>query len=184
MRSLPNLEIYSPGDPYELEVTVENILERKGAKYLRIGKNGESQLDGQVLNSPLFARTLRNGFEIAVLSTGNIGIEVEKAINAFHPDLQNNFAHFSIPSLSTSAMESVGFEKYNKIITIEEHVLDGGFGSFVLEYLEHRQFSKKIKRLGIKRNFEYVVGDQAFLRKLAGIDSQSIHSELERLLQA
>jgi deoxyxylulose-5-phosphate synthase len=62
---------------------------------------------------------------------------------------------------------------------VEEHVLDGGFGSFVLEYLESRQYLIQVKRIGVSRTFIYEVGDQQYLRALAQIDAQSIKQEIE-----
>ena len=70
-------------------------------------------------------------------------------------------------------------QDFEKIITVEEHVLDGGFGSYILEYLELNQLQIRVKRLGISRSFTYEIGDQGYLRMLAGIDSISIKKEIE-----
>ncbi len=74
-------------------------------------------------------------------------------------------------------------EKTGNIITIEEHVVDGGFGSAVLECLsDHNTFDVKLKRIGIKDQFvEH--GPQNELRKKYCIDSTEIVNEARKLLK-
>ena len=182
LRALPNMKIFSPSDTYELEVTLEEITNVPGAKYLRLGKNGEQSLGNSVLSSPFEARRLRTGSELAVLSTGGISHEVMKAIQSLDDDSRLRVAHFTVPSLRYETLNSIGLDSFKKILTVEEHCLDAGFGSFILEYLESQQISTQVKRLGIPRDFYYEVGDQGYLRKLAGLDEQSISTQIQNLI--
>ncbi len=182
LRALPNMRIFSPSDTYELEVTLEGITHVPGAKYLRLGKNGEQSLGKSLLSSPFEARKLRMGSELAVLSTGGISHEVMKAIQSLDDANRVRVAHFTIPSLRYETLKSIGLDSFKKILTVEEHCLDAGFGSFVLEFLESQQIFSQTKRLGIPRDFNYEVGDQEYLRKLSGIDEQSIVSEIEKFI--
>jgi deoxyxylulose-5-phosphate synthase len=116
------------------------------------------------------------------LSTGGIGVEVVKALIGLNPAHSDLVSHFSVPLFSSKTLNSIGLQDFKKVITVEEHVLDGGFGSFVLEYLETNQYHIPVKRIGIARSFFYQVGDQAFLRELAGLDSDSIRKEIEASL--
>ncbi|ASY20506.1 transketolase [Candidatus Planktophila vernalis] len=179
MRVLPNLEIYSPGDTIELEVLMPYILKKPGPKYLRLGKNGEPPLSDSRLTNVEIPRLLNEGQKIVVLSTGGIGIEVVKAINELTATEKIQVSHFSVPTLSFKSIGSINLQNYEKIITVEEHILDGGFGSFVLEFLETTQLQVPVKRIGILRTFVYEIGDQQYLRELAKIDSQSIKREIE-----
>ena len=179
MRVLPNLEIYSPGDTIELESMLPHMLKKPGPKYLRLGKNGELPLGESLFTNIRAPRLLNEGSKVVVLSTGGIGIEVVKAINELAMSERVQVAHISVPILSFLSIDSINLEKYEKIITVEEHVLEGGFGSFILEYLEMSPQRILVKRLGIPRTFAYEVGDQQFLRESAKIDSQSIKREIE-----
>lgn len=179
MRVFPNMAVYSPGDSHELEIILPYILKKPGPKYLRLGKNGERLLDGPTMISPETARGNKIGTKIAILSTGGIGIEVVKALRELSLANAQMVSHFSVPFFSSQTLASIELQDFEKIITVEEHVLDGGFGSYILEYLELNQLQIRVKRLGISRSFTYEIGDQGYLRMLAGIDSISIKKEIE-----
>jgi transketolase C-terminal domain/subunit len=155
------------------------MLKKFGPKYLRLGKNGELPLSSSPYNFPETPRVLNQGPRMAVLSTGGIGIEVVKAINELSAAERIQVSHFSVPSLSFQSLDSIKLKNFEKVITVEEHILDGGFGSFVLEHLEITQSQIPVKRIGISRTFVYEVGDQQYLRELAKLDSQSIKREIE-----
>jgi len=65
------------------------------------------------------------------------------------------------------------------IITLEEHVLAGGFGSSVLELLETNGVSKKVVRIGL--NDEFVThGNIEILREVYGLTSEKIVEKIEK----
>jgi transketolase len=179
MRVLPKMAIYSPGDSDELKIILPHILEMGGPKYLRLGKNGEPSLSNSRMIAPESARLLKPGTKLVVLSTGGVGIEVVKAISEMSPTRADLVAHFSVPHFSHQAIDSIGLQNFEQIITVEEHVLDGGFGSYILEYLETNQKLIRTKRIGIQRSFHYEIGDQKYLRQLARLDPDSIRYEIE-----
>ena len=176
LRCLPNLNIYSPGDSYELEVSLDQIATDKRPNYLRLGKNGEKPLLGATLENPFSARVIKEGRgKFAVLSTGNIGIEVTKALLQIPEALSSQITHFSIPSLSYETLDDSTLQDFSKILTVEEHRLSGGFGSFVLEYLEHVQIFTKVRRVGVSNTVDFPIGDHDFIKQFAGVDSRAIH---------
>jgi transketolase len=183
MRVLPKMAIYSPGDSDELKMLLPHIIETEGPKYLRLGKNGEPPLSDSKMTSPESARLLKPGTKLAVLSTGGVGIEVVKAINEMSLASADLVAHFSVPNFSHQAIDSIGLQNFEQIITVEEHVLDGGFGSFILEYLESNQKLIRVKRIGIQRSFSYEIGNQKYLRELARLDPSSIRNEIQLSLE-
>ena len=63
-------------------------------------------------------------------------------------------------------------------MTVEEHLLDGGFGSFVLEYLENHELPINLKRIGIRRNIPFPIGGQDFMRDATGIGPEVIRSTI------
>jgi 1-deoxy-D-xylulose-5-phosphate synthase len=70
-----------------------------------------------------------------------------------------------------------------RIITIEENVLQGGFGSAVLEFLNRIGIPVKIKRLGIPDIF-VEQGSQVELRKIYGLDEEGIYLATSSFLRA
>jgi transketolase len=175
LRCLPNLNIYSPGDTYELEVALDQIAIDKRPNYLRLGKNGEKPLLGATIKNPFCARVIKQGSgDFAILSTGNIGIEVTKALLQISEDLNNQITHFSIPSLSYETLKSLTLMDFSKVLTVEEHRLSGGFGSFILEYLEHFQIHTQVRRIGVSNTADFPIGDHDFIKQCLGVDSLQI----------
>ena len=115
-----------------------------------------------------------DGDEIAVLSLGAIGNVIMEAVEKAK---QNgiNAAHYDmvfLKPMDTEALHEIA-KKYKKIITVEEGVLSGGFGSSVLEFMADNDYDLKIKRIGIPDKFiEH--GTVNELHKICGLDADSI----------
>ncbi|HLQ99370.1 MAG TPA: 1-deoxy-D-xylulose-5-phosphate synthase [Sphingobacterium sp.] len=119
-------------------------------------------------------RKISGGEEIAILSFGPIGNEVSKAkdvlveegIYPAHYDLR-----FAKP-LDESMLHEV-FQKFGKIITIEDGCLKGGVGSAVLEFMSDNKYQAYIKRLGIPDEF-IDQGTPEELQNICGFDVEGI----------
>ena len=73
-------------------------------------------------------------------------------------------------------------EKTGRVITVEENMLQGGFGSAVLEMFEEESFfPQAFKRLGVC-DFFVPHGSQAILRNICGIDTDAIERAALKLL--
>ena len=72
--------------------------------------------------------------------------------------------------------------KFNKVVTLEENVLNGGFGSAILEFIESQRWEKNsVCRLGIPDRF-VTHGDRKSLLKEVGLDDESIQRKVENFL--
>ena len=95
-------------------------------------------------------RKIKDGEEVAILSighTGNFVIDACKQLQMY--DL--NPAHYDmrfVKPLDETLLHEI-FAKFNKIITIEDGCIQGGFGSAVLEFMVDNEYTAKVKRLGI-----------------------------------
>ncbi len=75
------------------------------------------------------------------------------------------------------------FKKFNKIITIEDGTLIGGFGSAITEFCSKNNYKKKIlKNIGIPDKF-VTQGSLEELFKKVGLDEKSIKVTIEKLLK-
>ncbi|OYQ42641.1 1-deoxy-D-xylulose-5-phosphate synthase [Flavobacterium aurantiibacter] len=124
------------------------------------------------------AKQVRHGKRIAVFSTGTIFHEVESAFQ----QLDNvPIAHVHFPfvkPLDRNAIESVAAQ-FEVIITVEDGVAAGGFGSAVLELLSELNFQGRTQIIGIPDVFiEH--GSIPELRKLAGIDALTIAESIKK----
>ena len=74
------------------------------------------------------------------------------------------------------------FEKHNKIITVEDGCIQGGFGSAILEFMSDKNYNSKIIRLGIPDRF-IDHGTQNELWKECNYDEESIFQAAKKLLK-
>ncbi|MEK6476145.1 1-deoxy-D-xylulose-5-phosphate synthase [Catalinimonas sp. 4WD22] len=127
-------------------------------------------------------RKIQEGEEVAILTIGHIGnyaVEACKqlAVDDMHP------AHYDmrfVKPLDEEMLHEV-FNRYKKVITVEDGCLMGGFGSAVLEFMAEHGYAAQVKRLGIPdRIIEH--GEQIELHRECGYDAESISNEVRALL--
>lgn len=128
-------------------------------------------------------RKIREGEEVAILTFGHIGnyaIEVcekleKQGVSIGHYDLR-----FAKP-LDEQLLHEV-FNKYKKIIIVEDGCVQGGIGSAVLEFMADHQYQAEVKRLGIPdKVIEH--GEQLELHHETGFDAASIEQTVLMLLE-
>ena len=128
-------------------------------------------------------RQISDGEDIAIVSIGTVGHEVALALQALKEE--GIFpAHYDmrfIKPLDTALLDSI-FAKFKRIITVEDNVLQGGFGSAICEYACDHYYTSKIKRLGIPDRFiEH--GSPQDLYKVCGIDSGAIAEAVKEMIK-
>lgn len=122
---------------------------------------------------------LREGAQIAVLSIGAICTNVMQAID----DLSEEIAHFDmrfVKPLDVALLHNV-FEKYPTIITVEDAVIAGGFGSAISEFASEHHYKNRLKLIGIPDVFPQH-GTVAELQDQFGISSEKIKEVLKSCL--
>lgn len=179
MRSIPNMIVSAPMNGIELRNLMYTAqLEKHGAPFsIRYPKGCGLTADWDQPFSEIEVgkgRLISEGYDIAVLSIGHPGnfvveavrILITEGISVEHYDMR-----FAAP-LDTEVLHSV-FKKYHKIITVEDGVLKGGFGSAAIEFMCDNNYQAEVRRLGIP---DYFVeqGTQEELIKECGFDTESI----------
>lgn len=118
---------------------------------------------------------LKQGSDIAVLSIGTMAHVTSKAIQSIEEEYDINIAHYDlrfVRPLDETLLHEIG-KKFDKLITIEDGVVKGGFGSAVLEFMTDNEYHPKVKRLGIPDSFiEH--GTQKELYNMIGLDEEGI----------
>ncbi len=157
LRCIPNLMIFAPIDEIELRnilYTVQLGIDNPIAiRYPRgIGTTLNWKKDFSVIEFGK-GECISEGNKIAVLSIGTIGNIVAELQSEFP---ENSVAHYNmrfVKPLDINLLNEI-FSKLDKIITIEDGTVVGGFGSAILEFASDNNFSNKtIKRLGIPDKF-------------------------------
>jgi 1-deoxy-D-xylulose-5-phosphate synthase len=128
-------------------------------------------------------RMINDGEGVAILSIGTAGNIVQDALKKL--DLEEiRPAHFDlrfVKPLDEKLLHKV-FQRFDKIITIEDGTIVGGFGSAILEFMAEHGYSAKVKRLGIPDKFiEH--GTQQELYQLCQYDSISVVNTVKEMVQ-
>ena len=181
LRTIPNLTIASPMDEHELRRLMFTAqLPDKGSFVIRYPRgNGVLANWGCPLEEIEVGtgRKLHDGNEVAVLTIGPIGNDVEDIIKE---DNSTAIAHYDmrfLKPLDENILHEAG-RKFKRIVTIEDGARNGGFGSAILEWMSDHGYSPAITRMGLPDTFiEH--GTVAQLRKIAGIDKESIRKEIK-----
>lgn len=125
---------------------------------------------------------INDGEDVAVLSLGPIG-NLAKSVIADLKSQGVNVAHYDmvfLKPLDNQLLHEVG-QKYKKVVTIEDGVINGGLGSAVMEWMNDNGYSVNVKRIGIPDEF-VPQGTIPELYKLCKMDSDSIKSVILELI--
>ncbi|WP_321479263.1 1-deoxy-D-xylulose-5-phosphate synthase [uncultured Bacteroides sp.] len=186
LRPIPHLTIASPMDEHELRKLMYTAqLPNKGPFVIRYPKGRGTLLEWKCAFEEIqvgTGRKIKEGDEIAVLTLGPIGKEVEKAIEMAEEQQISSIAHYDIrfvKPLDKELLHEVG-RKFNKIITVEDGIIQGGMGSAILEFLSDNNYYPRLKRLGISDTFiEH--GSIKELHHLCGLDAIGIYQAIMQM---
>lgn len=184
LRPVPNLTISAPMNEHELRRLMFTAqLPGKGAFVIRYPRGRGVLVDW---HCPLEevevgkGRKLSEGDDIAILSIGTVGNNVQKAI--CNLNVKKSVAHYDmrfLKPLDEDILHEVG-KKFRNVITVEDGVRNGGMGSAVMEWFADHDYDVRVKRLGLP---DYFVehGTVAQLQHIVGIDVDGIVQALEKI---
>ncbi len=183
LRMIPGMVVMAPKDENELKDMLYTAMKyEKGPIALRYPRGSAIgvEIKEEFEEIPIGkAELLHEGEHVALLAVGKMVEYAQRAIDNLHSlgiscELYN--MRFIKP-LDTKVIDKVA-SKFDKIVTLEESVLSGGFGSGVLEYMNFKNYKNDLLRIGLPDNFvEH--GTQAELHKLLGIDADGITKQVE-----
>ena len=176
LRPIPNLTIASPMNEHELRNLMYTAqLEGKGPFIIRYPRGRGVLVDWRCPFQEISigtGRKLCDGDDVAVLTIGPIGNDVQEIISELS---EKSVAHYDmrfLKPLDETILEEVG-RKFKRIITIEDGVRNGGMGSAVMEWMNDHGYQPCITRMGLPDRFvEHGTVDE--LRHIVGIDKESI----------
>lgn len=191
LRPVPNITLASPMNEHELRRLMYTAqLPGKGTFVIRYPRGRGVLADW---HCPLeevkvgTGRKLRDGDDIAVLSVGPVGNNVVKAVEMIENDAKSasggsgiSVAHYDmrfVKPLDENLLKEVA-AKFKHVITVEDGVREGGFGSAVIEWMEDNGQHLDIVRLGLPDHFvEH--GTVAQLQSIVGIDAEGIRRTIK-----
>ncbi len=187
MRLVPNMVVSSPMNEEELRNLMFTAqLDNKGPFVIRYPRGSATSIHWHtpMVEIPIGkGRQIRDGKNIAFLSLGPLGNVVIEACNKLE-SVNISAAHYDMrfaKPLDEELLHDI-CKKFDKIISIEDGTIIGGFGSAILEFMSENNYINKFIRLGIPDNFiEH--GNQAELYKECGLDVDSVINTAEEMLQ-
>ena len=201
LRPIPHLTIASPMDEHELRRLMYTAqLPDMGPFVIRYPRGRGVLEDWHCQLEPVevgTGRKLRDGTDVAVLTIGPIGNDVEEILAPpsapkgatidFSADKTieapsravGGAAHYDmrfLKPLDEKILNEVG-RKFQRIVTVEDGVRNGGLGSAVLEWMSDHGYHPQITRLGLPDEFvEH--GEIGELRQIVGLDKESIRQAI------
>lgn len=189
LRCIPNLIIAAPGN----EIDLRNLLYAAQLGLpnpiaIRYPRGRGTIVDWQQPFTALEigkGKLLKEGTSVAVISVGAVVTTISDAIQLLETEIEKEkVAHYDmrfIKPMDEQLLTEV-FTKYKTVITVEDGVLAGGFGSAVLEYASDKNWDNEIIRLGVPDTFlEH--GSISELHELAGISKNKLHQVLKDVIR-
>ncbi|EFI16173.1 1-deoxy-D-xylulose-5-phosphate synthase [Bacteroidetes oral taxon 274 str. F0058] len=189
MRCIPNLTVAAPRNEHELRNLMYTAQQDDmGAFVIRYprGKGTTAEWHNTPVRIALgTGEKLKDGSDIAVLTIGTIANQARKAIEQIERENADiGIAHYDmrfIKPLDEKILHEVG-KKFEKVITIEDGVIQGGFGSAVLEFFADNGYRVQTKRLGIPDTFvEHGTPDELY--SMLGLDTEGIANSIREMIR-
>lgn len=161
MSSIPNINIFTPANKYEMEKIFEIEC---GLKYIRIDKSELNLISDNERSSLFYQCYFTNKKydkkdKTLILAHGSIGEITQSFLNE-----KNKFDFYTIPYLKETKEIVDLCSGYKQILTIEEHSVVNGFFSFITLLLIKNKVFKKIEYIALDHEHSSLVGNQNYLR--------------------
>lgn len=175
MRSFPNMLIAAPGDPLEVRACMRYLVANPQPSYLRLGKAGEKEYHPSVPDiSPgqwlAVAESATNPSARSTLLTTGAALGI--AMDWRHsPQYCNHHVH-SMPlwSMRSKSTQIANVRLFDEVETVEDHLLDGGFGSWLMEAVVGQLGSgSRLRPHALRPEVCGSVGSQKMLNALGGL---------------
>lgn len=180
MRAMPNMHVFAPSDRLEAQVIIDKMFELKSPAYLRLERDSAENLHADktkfILGAPAEMK-LHKETNSAIFSYGTIA-KTAKLVGE----------HLKIDSYSVPCLKPIDEEKfvktlkkYEKIYSLEEHNIIGGLSSIISDLIARYNLNVKFVPFAINDILCSAVGSQDYLRKVNGLDFDSLVSKIEKV---
>jgi len=188
MRCIPNLTIAAPRNEIELRnLMFTGQQSNMGPFVIRYPRGKGSIIEWR---QPLKILTigkgecLKEGKDLAIITIGTMASHAQPAIEKIEKEYNTSIAHYDIrflKPLDEVMLHEIG-TKFKHIITIEDGVIQGGFGSAVLEFMSDNNYPVQVKRLGIPDSFiEH--GTPEELYNMLELDAEGISKSITEFMK-
>ena len=178
MRALPNMTVVAPCDADEMNRLMMSTLEWPHPMYIRLAKGGDKivsqENNGFELGKSIKMRSGTDGLFITTGVMTQLALETADLLKNDGVEVAVLHVHTIKPFDGPGVISAI--ENVRAVVTVEEHLVNGGLGSAVLESCSELrpELLPKILRIGIPDKFATEYGSQSSLLKHWGITSSTL----------
>lgn len=190
LRALPEVTVVCPGDLVEAAEATKAIAHTPGTVYLRLGRGGEKRVHDKIDNFQIGkAIKIREAKadcnkKVALFSTGAILDEVTEAAGILEKEgigVEEYSFHTVKPIDKDVILDCAN--RYDYIVTVEEHNVIGGFASAVSEVITDSDENVRLIKIGLNDEYCSKVGNQKYLRAQYGMTAQDIVNKVKETVR-
>ena len=186
MRALPNMAVVAPCDADEMNRLMMSTLEWPHPIYIRLAKGGDrvvsAEQNGFELGKSIKMKTGTDGMFITTGVMTQLALETAEILKGDGVDVGVLHVHTIKPFDVNGVISAI--ENVKAVVTVEEHIVNGGLGSAVLESCSELrpELLPKISRIGIPDKFATEYGSQGSLLKHWGITADNLVAAMMKKL--
>lgn len=190
LRALPEVTVVCPGDLVEAAEATKAIAHTPGTVYLRLGRGGEKRVHNKIDNFQIGkAIKIREAKadcnnKVALFSTGAILDEATEAAGILEKEgigVEEYSFHTVKPIDKDVILDCAN--RYDYIVTVEEHNVIGGFASAVSEVITDSDENVRLIKIGLNDEYCSKVGNQKYLRAQYGMTAQDIVKKVKETVR-
>ncbi len=171
-RTFPNMTIAAPGDPFEVRACMRWLVANPRPSYLRLGKAGEPVFHAEIPTvEPGHWLTVAPGdCNDTLLATGaTLGIAMDRQRLAM-PGSRPAVATLPLWGMSAKPTQAAQVQLCERVTTLEDHLRDGGFGSWLMEAVaDSPELLARLRAEALDPRVCGTVGSQSTLNALGGL---------------
>lgn len=184
MRAIPNLDIWSPSDSISARTSAELVYLNNNPAYIRLDREGLPQIHDSPFNGDgyLLFPGAANPPSIAIIATGNMvhnALKIQQILEKEGKSL-DVIELYKLKKVSSEL--PVELSQYKQLVSVEEHLLDGGLGSIVSEIITDNGLDTKLRRIGLE-DYVYAYGGRENIQRICEIDNQSVINQIKGIIK-
>jgi len=186
MRALPNMAVVAPCDADEMNRLMMSTLEWPHPIYIRLARGGDPIVSkddlGFELGKSIKMKTGADGLFVTTGVMTQLALETADILKAKGVDIGVLHVHTIKPFDASGVISAI--ENVKAVVTVEEHIVNGGLGSAVLESCSELrpELLPKISRIGIPDKFATEYGSQGSLLKHWGLTADNLVAAMMKKL--
>jgi len=178
IRTMPNMLIAAPGDPMEVRACMRYLVKNPQPSYLRLGKAGEPCIHTIVpdVSPGQWLSVRQRAADAKTFLTTGATLELADKVLKGNASLQDwSLRSMPLWSMRTKAAQVSQLKLFSNVRTVEDHLIDGGFGSWLLEAASAKpELLARVKINALDPKVCGMVGKQSTLNAEGGLSEANL----------